>query len=78
MVRKKRWIQKAIRKPGRVKRYLARKYGRKAFTKNGEVKQVYIYKAIRDLKKKPRSKRPKGLLSALQLAKRLELMKRGK
>ena len=74
----KKWMQKAIRHPGRVKKYLSRKYGRKAFTASGEVKQQYVYKAIRGLKSRPQSARPKGLLNALQLAKRLELKKKGK
>ena len=78
MARKRKWIQKAIKRPGRVKRYLKRKYGNKAFTKSGEIKQQYIYKAIKDLKSRPPSKRPKGLLNALQLAKRLETMRKGK
>jgi len=70
--RSPRWIQQAIKRPGRVKRYLKRKYGQKAFAKSGEVKQQYIYKAIRELKQRPPSKRPKGLLNALYLALRLE------
>ena len=74
----RKWLHKAIRRPGRVKRYLARKYGRKAFTKDGEVKQEYVHKAIRDLKMRPRRKRPKGLLSALQLAKRMERFRKDK
>ncbi|MCD6341204.1 MAG: hypothetical protein J7L51_04580 [Desulfurococcales archaeon] len=66
------WIQKAIKRPGRVKRYLKMKYGNKAFTKTGEVKQTYVYKAIKELKQRPPSKRPPGLLNALYLAIRLE------
>ena len=73
-----RWIQRAIKRPGRVKRYLLRVYGRKAFTKDGEVKQQYVYKAIRRLKRLPPSRRPKGLLNALHLAKRLERLSKRK
>ncbi len=78
MARKDRWIQRAIKRPGRVKRYIRMKYGDKAFTKNGEIKQSYILKAIADLKKRPKSRRPKGLLQALYLAKRLETIGKGK
>jgi len=74
----KKWIQKAIKRPGRVKAYLKRKYGKKAFTKDGEIKQQYVNRAIRELKSRPPSERPKGLLQALQLAKRLELMRKGR
>ena len=74
----KRWIQKAIKRPGRVKRYLKRKYGNKAFTKSGEIKQSYLLKAIAELKRRPPSKRPPGLLQALILAKRLETIGKGK
>ena len=77
-MRRRRWIQKAIKRPGRVRKYIRRKYGRKAFTKDGEIKQQYIHKAIRELKERPPSRRPKGLLQALQLAKRLETMRKGK
>lgn len=76
MARKKKWIQKAIKRPGRVKRYLKRKYGDKAFTKDGEIKQQYVLKAIKELKARPKSKRPKGLLQALYLASRLEKMRK--
>ncbi|MHC1599940.1 MAG: capsid protein VP2 [Candidatus Methanospirareceae archaeon] len=74
MTRRKRknWIQKAIKRPGRVERYIRRKYGSKAFTRDGDIKMSYIDKAIRDLKSRPKSKRPKGLLNALYLAKRLK------
>jgi len=78
MARKRRWIKRAIKRPGRVKKYIKRKYGKKAFTKSGEIKQQYIHKAIKELKSRPPSKRPKGLLNALQLAKRLETLRKGK
>lgn len=79
MARKtKRWIQKAIKRPGRVRRYLLRKYGRKALTRDGELKDQYVRKAIKELKQRPPSKRPKGLLNALYLALRLERLRKGK
>jgi len=70
MVRK-RWIQDAIKRPGRVKRYLLRVYGRRAFTKSGEIKQLYLLKAIRRIKY-GKGMNVKGLLQALYLAKKLE------
>jgi hypothetical protein len=74
----RKWIQKAVKRPGRVRRYLVRRYGRRALTKDGEINHRYLLRAIRDLKNRPKSRRPKGLLAALQLAKRFELMRRGK
>lgn len=70
------WIQKAVKRPGRVKRYMRLKYGDKAFAKNGEIKQQYILKAIAELKKSKRKN--KSLLHALYLAKRFETMGKGK
>jgi hypothetical protein len=55
-----------------VRRYLKRKYGNKAFTKDGIIKVKYIEAAIRELKQRPPSKRPEGMLSALYLALRLK------
>jgi len=67
-MKKKKWIQKAIKREGRVARYLRRVYGSKAFAKNGEIKQEYVYKAIRRVKKKGNT----SLLRALYLARTLE------
>jgi len=69
-----RWIQRAIKRKGRVKRYLSRVYGSRAFTKSGEVKQQYINKAIRRVKKKGNT----SLLKALYLARTLERLKKDK
>jgi len=75
----KRWIQKAIKRPGRTKAYLRRLYGAKAFTKNGEIKQSYLLKAIAHVKKNVKDpKRRRSLLAALNLARRLEKMRPGK
>ncbi|RLI77270.1 capsid protein VP2 [Archaeoglobales archaeon] len=72
-------MQKAIKRPGRVKRFLARKYGKEAFTKSGEIKQQYVIKAISDVKRTmPPGKKRRSLLAALNLAKRLETIGRGK
>jgi hypothetical protein len=45
----KRWIGKAIRKPGALRSYVKRKYGSKGFTKRGTIK-VSI---LRDLANEP-------------------------
>ena len=72
-----KWIQKAVKRPGRVHRYLMRLYGRKAFTKDGDIKMEYLDKAIKHVKKAKMSKeRKRSLLSALLLAKRLKRMRR--
>ncbi len=70
------WIRKAIKRKGRAHRYLARLYGRKAFTKDGDIKMEYLMKAIRHVKKTyPKgSEERKSLLSMLYLAKRLKRM----
>lgn len=71
----KRWIQKAVKRKDRVHRYLKRLYGRKAFTKSGDIKVSYIDKAIKHVKHSKMSKeRKRSLLSALYLAKRLKRM----
>ena len=68
-----RWIQKAIKRPGRIKRLLKRWYGSRAFTKSGEIKHSYLYKAKRRVKRTmPPGERRRSLLSAINLAIRLE------
>ena len=62
-----KWIQEAIKRPGRVKRYLKRKYGEKAFTKDGKIKLKYLNKAIHE---KCEIDKDRSLCSALRLAKR--------
>ena len=76
MARKnKRWIQKAIKRPGRCRRYLKRLYGNKAFTKDGDIKMEYINKAIKHVKQNVKDpERRRSLLSMLYLAKRLKRM----
>ena len=60
-----KWIQEAIQKPGRVKRYLKRKYGDAAFTKDGKIKLSYIRKALKECE-------DPSLRAALRLAIRLK------
>ena len=63
--RNKYWIQEAIKRPGRVRKYLKRKYGKKAFTKDGDIKVSYIRKALK-------TARDPSLKAALRLAIRLK------
>ncbi len=76
MAKKDEWIQKAIKRKGRAHRYLMRLYGKRAFTKDGDIKMEYLNKAIRHVKRTyPKgSEERKSLLSMLYLAKRLKRM----
>lgn len=73
MRKNRKWIQKAIKRRGRVSKYLARVYGSRAFAKNGEVKQLYVNRAIKRVKKTGNT----SLLRALYLARTLERLKKG-
>jgi hypothetical protein len=63
------WIQRAIKRPGRVKAYMKRRYGNRAFTKSGEIKMSYLRRAAKETKNR-------SLRSALLLAIRLKKMRR--
>jgi hypothetical protein len=63
------WIQRAIKHPGRVRRYMKHRYGKKAFTKSGEIKTSYLRKAAKETKSR-------SMRSALLLAIRLKRMRR--
>jgi len=76
--RTKYWIQRAIKRPGRIKRLLKRWYGSKAFTKSGEIKQQYLYKAKKRVMREYTGKRRRSLLSAINLAIRFEKWRKGK
>jgi hypothetical protein len=67
--RDKFWIQRAIKRPGRVKAYMKRRYGKRAFTKSGEIKMSYLRRAVKETKNR-------SLRSALLLAIRLKRMRR--
>lgn len=70
---KEKWVQEAIKRPGRVREYLKRTFGSAAFTKEGNIKTEYIDKAIAKVKEsKMAEDKKRSLLSALQLAKRLK------
>ena len=45
-----KWIQSAVQKKGRVKDYIKRKYGSKAFNKDGTLKVSYLQKAVKETK----------------------------
>jgi len=63
------WIQRAIKRPGRVRAYMKRRYGKRAFTKSGEIKMSYLRRAAKETKSR-------SLRSALLLAIRLKRMRR--
>jgi hypothetical protein len=63
------WIQRVVKRPGRVRRYMMRRYGKRAFTKSGEIKMSYLRKAAKETKNR-------SLRSALLLAIRLKRMRR--
>ena len=67
----RKWIQKVVKRKGRVKKYLMRVYGKRAFTEKGTIKTKYLNMAIKRVKKAGN----RSLLSALLLAKRLKRMR---
>lgn len=54
-----RWIQEAVKRPGRLRRYVARVYGREGFTQRGTIR-VEVLREI--------AKRKDGLGRAARLA----------
>jgi len=38
----KKWISKAIKKPGALREYVKRKYGKKGFDKDGKIKHSIL------------------------------------
>ena len=75
---RKFWIQDVIKREGRVRKYLKRKYGDKAFKKDGTIKLSYLNKAIRELGHTTKGSVKHSLKMALILARRLIKMKRKK
>ena len=65
-MKNKNWIPKKL-DTGRVTRYIMRKYGKKAFKDNGDLKISYINKAIQETNNK-------SLQDALRLAKTFKRM----
>ncbi|AEA46695.1 hypothetical protein [Archaeoglobus veneficus] len=70
--RNKKWIQKAIKRPGRVERYIKRVYGDKAFNKDGTIKMKYLNMAEKRAEKKGND----SLADAIRLAKTLKRLSR--
>lgn len=68
MVKKKNWIPKKLDK-GRVRKYVKREYGNKAFTKKGDLKLSYLTKAEKRAKQK-------SLKDAIEMAKTLKRMRK--
>ncbi|MEM2169978.1 MAG: hypothetical protein QW186_09300 [Candidatus Bathyarchaeia archaeon] len=48
MRKRRNWIQKAIKKPGALRKYVKKKYGSKAFTKRGTIKIEILKKLARE------------------------------
>ncbi|MGC8773504.1 MAG: capsid protein VP2 [Conexivisphaera sp.] len=46
-MRRRRGSGKFVRRPGRVRRYVARVYGRRAFDERGNIKPEYLERAER-------------------------------
>jgi len=65
---KDKFIQGAIKHPGRVHRYLERQYGSEAFKADGTIKEGYLDKA----ETKAREANNTSLERAIILAKRLK------
>ncbi len=62
----KRWIQGAIRRPGRLRAYVQRVYGKDGFTRSGTIR----VEVLREL-----ARRKDGIGRAARLALRLREMK---
>lgn len=58
------WIHDAIKRPGRVRRYVRRNFGEKAFEANGGIKPTYLTKA----KEIAKSHDNRSMVDAIDLA----------
>lgn len=65
------WLHRAIRRKGRVQRYLRDLYGEKAFHGRDNIRAVYLNKAIKKVTQE-KAKNRNNILQALNLAKRLQ------
>lgn len=63
----KRWIQDAIKRPGHLRRYVAREYGEEGFTERGTIR-VEVLREI--------AKRKDGLGRAARLALTMRKLRR--
>lgn len=62
-----RWIQRVIRHPGRVQKYVLKKMGAKGFTSKGTIKA----EALAEAKRIARKNHDVGMEDAITLAQRL-------
>ena len=72
-----KWIRHAVKRPGRVHRYIAREYGEDCFDEDGDIKMSCLNEAIQDVKEECEERKTEdclNLLRALELAKRLKEM----
>ncbi len=69
MARKTGWIQRAIKHPGALRRYVKRKYGDKAFTRRGTIKREILLKLAKNAKNKTIRRRAQLALTLRRLAK---------
>ena len=69
-----RYIQKAIKHPGRVKEYIRRTYGDEAFTERGTIRPEYLEKA----RAKAEETGNRSMVEAIDLAIRMRTYRKGK
>jgi len=72
-----KWIQHAVKRPGRVHRYIAREYGEDCIDDDGDIKMSCLNEAIEDVREECEERHTEqclSLLRALELAKRLKEM----
>ena len=46
--RDRKWIQRAVKKPGALREYVKRKYGKKGFTERGTIKTEVLRKLAKE------------------------------
>ena len=67
-----RFIEGAVRHPGRVREYIERTYGSEGFNENGSIRMEYLEMA----KKKAEESHNRSLVDAIDLAIRLKQIKK--
>ena len=67
--RKRNWIQKAIKKPGSLRAYVKRKYGKRGFTEKGTIR-VEVLRRLKKHKNPTIRRRAVLALTLRKLAKR--------
>jgi hypothetical protein len=66
------WIQKAVKKPNRVRSYVRKLFGQKAFTNKNTIKYEYLLKA----KSQAEKSNNQSLVKAINLAINLKKLKK--